>query len=161
MFPKKSGFIDIKIKCVYYKRFQKWTYFYNWSGIKFALYYITFWCRAMESSIFLTWIITNHFQRLGSVRGEDLPYIFGLPLVLGMPNFSQNFSRQDMGVAEAILNFVTNFCKTGDPNEAGHQQVISLFFLYKTFVCLFPSKFNKFFFVLSYFSSNFQHTLHT
>lgn len=73
---------------------------------------------------FLIWIIVNHFQRLGSVRGEDLPYIFGLPLVLGMPNFSQNFSRQDMGVAEAILNFVTNFCKTGDPNEAGHQQVI-------------------------------------
>ncbi|XP_037033533.1 neuroligin-1-like isoform X3 [Bradysia coprophila] len=63
-------------------------------------------------------------QRLGSVRGEDLPYIFGLPLVLGMPNFSQNFSRQDMGVAEAILNFVTNFCKTGDPNEAGHQQAM-------------------------------------
>lgn len=40
-----------------------------------------------------------------------------------MPNFSQNFSRQDMGVAEAVLNFITNFCKTGDPNEAGHQQV--------------------------------------
>lgn len=42
---------------------------------------------------------------------------------MGMPNFSQNYSRQDMGVAEAVLNFVTNFCKTGDPNEAGHQQV--------------------------------------
>lgn len=28
-----------------------------------------------------------------------------------------------MGVAEAVLNFITNFCKTGDPNEAGHQQV--------------------------------------
>ncbi|XP_055705569.1 neuroligin-1-like isoform X1 [Phlebotomus papatasi] len=63
-------------------------------------------------------------QRLGSVRGEDIPYIFGLPLVLGMPNFPQNYSRQDMGVAEAVLNFVTNFCKTGDPNEAGHQQAM-------------------------------------
>lgn len=62
-------------------------------------------------------------QRLGSVRGEDLPYVFGLPLVAGQPHFAQNFSRQDMGVAEAVLNFVTNFCKTGDPNEAGHQQV--------------------------------------
>lgn len=62
-------------------------------------------------------------QRLGSVRGEDLPYIFGLPLVNGQPHFAQNYSRQDMGVAEAVLNFVTNFCKTGDPNEAGHQQV--------------------------------------
>ncbi|KFB50048.1 AGAP011916-PA-like protein [Anopheles sinensis] len=61
-------------------------------------------------------------QRLGSVRGEDLPYIFGLPLVQGGPGFPQNYSRQDMGVNEAVLNFVTNFCKTGDPNEAGHQQ---------------------------------------
>uniref|UniRef100_A0A182N2U2 COesterase domain-containing protein n=1 Tax=Anopheles dirus TaxID=7168 RepID=A0A182N2U2_9DIPT len=61
-------------------------------------------------------------QRLGSVRGEDLPYIFGLPLVQGGPVFAQNYSRQDMGVNEAVLNFVTNFCKTGDPNEAGHQQ---------------------------------------
>ncbi|XP_053679732.1 neuroligin-1-like [Anopheles nili] len=61
-------------------------------------------------------------QRLGSVRGEDLPYIFGLPLVQGGPVFPQNYSRQDMGVNEAVLNFVTNFCKTGDPNDAGHQQ---------------------------------------
>uniref|UniRef100_A0A182IJN3 COesterase domain-containing protein n=1 Tax=Anopheles atroparvus TaxID=41427 RepID=A0A182IJN3_ANOAO len=61
-------------------------------------------------------------QRLGSVRGEDLPYIFGLPLVQGGPVFPQNYSRQDMGVNEAVLNFVTNFCKTGDPNEAGQQQ---------------------------------------
>lgn len=45
-----------------------------------------------------------------------------------MPFFSQNFSRQDMGVAEAILNFVTNFCKTGDPNDAGHQQVLEIVF---------------------------------
>ncbi|XP_039436963.1 neuroligin-3-like isoform X1 [Culex pipiens pallens] len=60
-------------------------------------------------------------QRLGSVRGEDLPYMLGLTLVQGAPWFPQNYSRQDMGVNEAVLNFVTNFCKTGDPNEAGHQ----------------------------------------
>ncbi|XP_055533589.1 neuroligin-1-like isoform X2 [Wyeomyia smithii] len=60
-------------------------------------------------------------QRLGSVRGEDLPYILGLPLVQGIPWFPQNYSRQDMGVNEAVLNFVSNFCKTGDPNDAGHQ----------------------------------------
>lgn len=29
-----------------------------------------------------------------------------------------------MGVAEAVLNFITNFCKTGDPNDAGHQQAM-------------------------------------
>lgn len=52
-----------------------------------------------------------------------MPYVFGLPLVMGLPNFGQNYTRQDMGVAEAVLNFITNFCKTGDPNDAGHQQV--------------------------------------
>lgn len=41
----------------------------------------------------------------------------------GLPAFPQNYSRQDMGVNEAVLNFVTNFCKTGDPNEAGQQQI--------------------------------------
>ncbi|XP_065083960.1 neuroligin-1-like [Ochlerotatus camptorhynchus] len=64
---------------------------------------------------------TEYPQRLGSIRGEDLPYVLGLTLVQGGPWFSQNFTRQDMGVNEAVLNFVTNFCKTGDPNEAGHQ----------------------------------------
>lgn len=47
--------------------------------------------------------------------------MLGLTLVQGGPWFAQNFTRQDMGVNEAVLNFVTNFCKTGDPNEAGHQ----------------------------------------
>ncbi|CAG9823496.1 unnamed protein product, partial [Phaedon cochleariae] len=58
-------------------------------------------------------------QRLGSVRGEDLTYILGLPLVGGQPFFPQNFSRQDAGVAEAMLNFLANFAKSGDPNDAG------------------------------------------
>lgn len=63
-------------------------------------------------------------QRLGSVRGEDITYILGLPLVGGMPFFAQNFSRQDMGVAEAVLNFFSNFAKSGDPNGPGQQKEI-------------------------------------
>lgn len=59
-------------------------------------------------------------QRLGSVRGEDLTYILGLPLVSGAPFFPQNFTRQDMGVAEAVLNFFSNFAKSGDPNGQGN-----------------------------------------
>ncbi|CAD6237983.1 GSCOCT00008360001.2-RA-CDS [Cotesia congregata] len=55
-------------------------------------------------------------QRLGSVRGEDIPYIFGLPLISGGAFFPHNYSRQDQGVAEAILTFLTNFAKTGNPN---------------------------------------------
>ncbi|NP_001139211.1 neuroligin 5 [Apis mellifera] len=56
-------------------------------------------------------------QRLGSIRGEDISYIFGLPLVGGGAFFSRNYSRQDQTVAEAVLTFFTNFAKTGNPNE--------------------------------------------
>ncbi|KAM0731201.1 Neuroligin-1 [Formica fusca] len=59
----------------------------------------------------------GYVQRLGSVRGEDIPYIFGLPLVAGGAFFPRNYSRQDQGVAEAVLTFFTNFAKTGNPNE--------------------------------------------
>lgn len=64
---------------------------------------------------FSEWEIS--LQRLGSVRGEDIPYIFGLPLVAGGAFFPRNYSRQDQGVAEAVLTFFTNFAKTGNPNE--------------------------------------------
>ncbi|KAF7270908.1 hypothetical protein GWI33_016153 [Rhynchophorus ferrugineus] len=67
---------------------------------------------------------SDYPQRLGSVRGEDLTYILGQPLVGGLPFFPQNYSRQDMGVSEALLNFVSNFAKTGDPNVPGiHKEV--------------------------------------
>ncbi|KAG7197398.1 hypothetical protein KM043_018501 [Ampulex compressa] len=56
-------------------------------------------------------------QRLGSVRGEDIPYIFGLPLVAGGAFFPRNYTRQNQAVAEAVLTFFTNFAKTGNPNE--------------------------------------------
>ncbi|KAL3282645.1 hypothetical protein HHI36_005820 [Cryptolaemus montrouzieri] len=58
-------------------------------------------------------------KRLGSVRGEDLIYILGMPLVGGHPFFPQNFTRQDMGISEALLNFFSNFAKCGDPNGCG------------------------------------------
>ncbi|KAF7993013.1 hypothetical protein HCN44_005794 [Aphidius gifuensis] len=56
-------------------------------------------------------------QRLGSVRGEDIPYVFGLPLTSGGQFFPFNYTRQDQGVAEALITFFTNFAKTGNPNE--------------------------------------------
>lgn len=70
-------------------------------------------------------------QRLGSVRGEDITYILGMPLVGGMPFFQQNFSRQDMGVAEAVLNFFSNFAKSGDPNGPGVHKDIPDYGTYK------------------------------
>lgn len=69
----------------------------------------------MTITAILMWKIS--LQRLGSVRGEDIPYIFGLPLVAGGAFFPRNYSRSDNGVAEAMLTFFTNFAKTGNPNE--------------------------------------------
>lgn len=62
---------------------------------------------------------SDYPQRLGSVRGEDLTYLFGMPLVFGHPFFPQNFTRQDIGVSEAVLIFFSNFAKCGDPNGCG------------------------------------------
>ncbi|KAL1458242.1 hypothetical protein WDU94_008404 [Cyamophila willieti] len=52
-------------------------------------------------------------QRLGSVRGGDLPYILGLPLVQGLPFFPQNYSKQDIAISETMVTFFTNYAKTG------------------------------------------------
>lgn len=54
-----------------------------------------------------------------------------MPLVGGMPFFPQNFSRQDMGVAEAVLNFFSNFAKSGDPNGPGVHKDIPDYGTYK------------------------------
>nr|XP_024218750.1 neuroligin-2-like [Halyomorpha halys] len=56
---------------------------------------------------------SSYPERLGSVRGEDVHYLLGLPLVDGYPFFPQNYTSQDHKVAEIVLNFFTNFAKTG------------------------------------------------
>ncbi|XP_044750776.1 neuroligin-1-like [Coccinella septempunctata] len=56
-------------------------------------------------------------MRTGSVRGEDLPYVLGLPLIQG-GFFIHNYSRTDIAVAKALIHYLSNFAKTGDPNGA-------------------------------------------
>ncbi|KAG8267778.1 neurexin protein binding [Homalodisca vitripennis] len=68
---------------------------------------------------------TDYHERLGSVRGEDLSYVLGQPLVGGHPYFPHNYSRQDMAVSETLVNFFTNFAKTGNPNEPRHHHTSS------------------------------------
>ncbi|CAH0556768.1 unnamed protein product [Brassicogethes aeneus] len=64
------------------------------------------------------------YQTKESDYPQDLTYILGLPLVGGQPHFPQNYTRQDMGVAEATLVFFSNFAKSGDPNGPGvHKDV--------------------------------------
>nr|XP_022918704.1 neuroligin-1-like isoform X2 [Onthophagus taurus] len=55
-------------------------------------------------------------QRMGSVRGEDIPYILGLPLVGGGPFFPHNYSHQDSVISKTVIHYISNFAKGGDPN---------------------------------------------
>lgn len=53
---------------------------------------------------------------MGSARGEDISYVFGLPLIAGGRFFPHNYTKQDQSVGEAMLTFMTNFAKTANPN---------------------------------------------
>lgn len=52
-------------------------------------------------------------QRMGTVHGEDLPYIFGAPLVDGFSHFPQNYTKSETALSEAVMIFWTNFARTG------------------------------------------------
>ncbi|XP_058814361.1 neuroligin-1-like [Topomyia yanbarensis] len=52
-------------------------------------------------------------QRGGSVRGEDVPFTFGLPL---SQLFLSNYTRDDIKISRVLVLYFTNFAKTGNPN---------------------------------------------
>lgn len=52
-------------------------------------------------------------QRMGTVHGEDLPYIFGAPLVDGFSHFPSNYTKSELGLSESIIIFWSNFARTG------------------------------------------------
>ncbi|CAH0557628.1 unnamed protein product [Brassicogethes aeneus] len=57
-------------------------------------------------------------MRTGSVRGEDLPYVLGLPLIGGGPFFPHNYSHTDAAVSKTLIHYISNFIRKGDPNGA-------------------------------------------
>lgn len=52
-------------------------------------------------------------QRMGTVHGEDLPYVFGAPLVDGFSHFPQNYTKSEIALSEAVITYWTNFARTG------------------------------------------------
>lgn len=52
-------------------------------------------------------------QRPGSVRGDELPYVFGLPLVGSGLLFSHNYSHTDAATSKILIEYVSNFIKKG------------------------------------------------
>ncbi|CAL1282269.1 unnamed protein product [Larinioides sclopetarius] len=59
---------------------------------------------------------SDYPQRLVCVHGEDIPYLFGAPLVNNLAHFPSNYSKPEIALSEAIMLYWTNFAKYGDPN---------------------------------------------
>lgn len=50
---------------------------------------------------------------MGAVHGEELPYIFGAPLVDGFAHFPENYTKFETALSESIMLSVASFAKTG------------------------------------------------
>ncbi|XP_044267511.1 neuroligin-4, Y-linked [Tribolium madens] len=56
-------------------------------------------------------------QRQGCIHGEELPYLFGAPLVGGFMHFGRNYTKSEVLLAETTMIYWSNFARTGNPNE--------------------------------------------
>ncbi|XP_059049528.1 neuroligin-4, Y-linked-like isoform X1 [Achroia grisella] len=63
-------------------------------------------------------------QRMGASHGEELPYVFGAPLVDGFSHFPQNYTKSEVALSESMMLFVANFARTGNPNDNTRQEVL-------------------------------------
>lgn len=51
---------------------------------------------------------------MGTVHGEELPYVFGAPLVDGFGYFRRsNYTKSDMTMSESLIQAFANFVKSG------------------------------------------------
>lgn len=50
---------------------------------------------------------------MGVVHGEELPYVFGAPLVGGFGHFPQNYTKSEVALSESIMLCLANFVKSG------------------------------------------------
>uniref|UniRef100_A0A1B6L0Q2 Carboxylesterase type B domain-containing protein n=1 Tax=Graphocephala atropunctata TaxID=36148 RepID=A0A1B6L0Q2_9HEMI len=51
-----------------------------------------------------------------SVQGEELPYVFGVPLDSRGLHYDTTYSQQEKLLSEVVITLWTNFAKTGNPN---------------------------------------------
>lgn len=50
---------------------------------------------------------------MGTVHGEELPYLFGAPLVDGFNHFPKNYTRTEISLSESFMIYISNFARTG------------------------------------------------
>ncbi|XP_046667943.1 neuroligin-4, X-linked isoform X2 [Homalodisca vitripennis] len=51
-----------------------------------------------------------------SVQGEELPYVFGVPLETRGLHYDTSYNQQEKLLSEVVMTLWTNFAKTGNPN---------------------------------------------
>ncbi|XP_018428648.1 PREDICTED: neuroligin-2 isoform X4 [Nanorana parkeri] len=52
-----------------------------------------------------------------AAHGDEVPYVFGVPMVGATDLFPCNFSKNDVMLSAVVMTYWTNFAKTGDPNH--------------------------------------------
>ncbi|XP_029463094.1 neuroligin-3 isoform X2 [Rhinatrema bivittatum] len=52
-----------------------------------------------------------------SAHGDEVPYVFGIPMIGPTDLFPCNFSKNDIMLSAVVMTYWTNFAKTGDPNK--------------------------------------------
>ncbi|XP_076348081.1 neuroligin-4, X-linked-like isoform X1 [Tachypleus tridentatus] len=63
----------------------------------------------------------DYSPKLGCIHSEELPYIFGAPLVSSLAHFQPNYTRPEVALSEAVMTHWTNFAQTGNPNSTTHR----------------------------------------
>ncbi|XP_067879998.1 neuroligin-1-like isoform X7 [Heterodontus francisci] len=52
-----------------------------------------------------------------AAHGDEIPYVFGIPMIGVTELFPCNFSKNDVMLSAVVMTYWTNFAKTGDPNK--------------------------------------------
>lgn len=55
----------------------------------------------------------EYSARLGCITGEDLTYVFGAPLVMGLGHYDANFTADEMSLSEVVMTHWASFAKYG------------------------------------------------
>ncbi|XP_077295695.1 uncharacterized protein LOC143917932 [Arctopsyche grandis] len=61
-----------------------------------------------------------------SVYGEELAYVFGIPLGAKKNHFRDDYNSQEKLLSESVMSFWTNFAKTGNPNRPRKSSYLTL-----------------------------------
>lgn len=75
----------------------------------------------------------DYNPRLGCIHGQDLAYLFGAPLINGIPLswFSFNYTRNEVSLSENFIYFISNFIRAGYLFAACNFKKVSLKMIFR------------------------------